>query len=83
MPSPTRTLSGRSRKLSTLTSGAASKPSSARARRSPCFTNPRVACRMIHWRSGPDDPDAVEVTPLAKFEWLSGLIVVPPGTWPE
>ncbi len=37
----------------------------------------------FHWTAMPDDPDAIEETPLAEFDWLSGVIVVPPGTWPE
>jgi hypothetical protein len=47
------------------------------------FMGSRGNVNEFHWRSGPADPNAIEVTPLARFDWLSGLIVVPPGTWPE
>lgn len=35
----------------------------------------------FHWADMPDNPEAIEETPLEDFGWLSGVIMVPPGTW--
>jgi hypothetical protein len=36
----------------------------------------------FHWMTEPNEPGAIKETPLTKFDWLSGLIMVPPDTWP-
>jgi hypothetical protein len=36
----------------------------------------------FHWAEMPNSTRAIEQTPLEKFGWNSGLIMVPPGTWP-
>lgn len=36
----------------------------------------------FHWRATPDDNLAIEERPLENFPWNSGVIMVPPGTWP-
>ena len=36
----------------------------------------------FHWAEMPDSNRAIEQMPLEKFGWNSGLIMVPPGTWP-
>lgn len=35
----------------------------------------------LHWAHMPDSPTVIEESPFEDFHWLSGLIVVPPGTW--
>ena len=35
----------------------------------------------FHWSDDPDSTNAIDETPLAKFAWESGVIMVPPGTW--
>lgn len=35
----------------------------------------------FHWTAAPDSKHAIEDSPLAEFAWLSGVIMVPPGTW--
>ena len=35
----------------------------------------------FHYVSDPDDADAITEEPLAEFDWLSGVIMVPPGSW--
>lgn len=37
----------------------------------------------FHWDVNPDSPRAIEEVPLVRFGWNSGVIVVPPGTWPR
>ncbi len=37
----------------------------------------------FHWSDMPDSHDAIQQTPLQKWGWNSGLIMVPPGTWPK
>lgn len=37
----------------------------------------------FHWDRNPGDRDAIEERKLADFPWLSGLIMVPPGDWPN
>lgn len=36
----------------------------------------------FHWAADPDDVRAIDETPLEDFVWNSGVIMVPPGTWP-
>jgi|GEM_PF-1109465 len=36
----------------------------------------------FHWDQDPDDTNAIEETQLKNFAWNSGVIMVPPGTWP-
>jgi LysM repeat protein len=36
----------------------------------------------FHWAEMPNSKRAIEQMPLEKFGWNSGLIMVPPGTWP-
>lgn len=35
----------------------------------------------FHWTAKPDDSNAIEERALEDFPWLSGAIMVPPGTW--
>ena len=37
----------------------------------------------FHWNEMPNSPRAIEERPLKDFPWGSGLIMVPPGTWPR
>ena len=37
----------------------------------------------FHWSQMPDGENAIEESPFEKFSWLSGMVVVPPGTWPQ
>jgi hypothetical protein len=37
----------------------------------------------FHWTANPDDTNAIEERPLTEFPWNSGVIMVPPGTWPD
>ncbi len=37
----------------------------------------------FHWTGMPDDPNSIEETPLEEWGWNSGIILVPPGTWPR
>jgi hypothetical protein len=36
----------------------------------------------FHWMAEPNDADAIQETPLPDFDWLSGVIMIPPSTWP-
>jgi hypothetical protein len=36
----------------------------------------------LHWAEGPKTRDIMEETPLERFAWSSGTLVVPPGWWP-
>ncbi|MFO0601179.1 MAG: LysM peptidoglycan-binding domain-containing protein [Myxococcaceae bacterium] len=36
----------------------------------------------FHWADMPDSHHAIQQTPLKDWGWNSGLIMVPPGTWP-
>jgi hypothetical protein len=36
----------------------------------------------VHWSTRPTSEDVITATPLEEFDWLSGAVVVPPGTWP-
>lgn len=37
----------------------------------------------FHWTAMPDGKNAIDEKPFSEFAWLSGMIVVPPGTWPQ
>lgn len=37
----------------------------------------------FHWTYEPDSPGAIDERPFEGFGWNSGLIVVPPDTWPS
>jgi hypothetical protein len=37
----------------------------------------------FHWSAMPDDHGSIQQTPLKDWGWNSGLIMVPPGTWPK
>lgn len=37
----------------------------------------------FHWNHLPDSKTAIEEMPLKDFGWNSGVIMVPPGTWPK
>ncbi len=36
----------------------------------------------FHWTAKPDDTNAIEERPLEEFPWNSGVMMIPPGTWP-
>lgn len=36
----------------------------------------------FHWTALPNDTNAIEERPLEQFPWNSGVIMIPPGTWP-
>ena len=46
------------------------------------FVGRKGEVNEFHWAEMPNSTNAVEQTPLEKFGWNSGLIMVPPGTWP-
>lgn len=37
----------------------------------------------FHWAEMPNSKNAIEERPLQNFPWNSGVIMVPPGTWPK
>jgi LysM repeat protein len=37
----------------------------------------------FHWAEMPNSKRAIEQTPLEQWGWNSGIIMVPPGTWPK
>jgi LysM repeat protein len=37
----------------------------------------------FHWSETPDSHHAIQETPLKDWGWNSGVIMVPPGTWPQ
>ena len=37
----------------------------------------------FHWDADPNSTNAVEVRSLESFPWQSGLLMIPPGTWPR
>lgn len=37
----------------------------------------------FHWTELPDSKHAIQETPLKDWGWNSGVIMVPPGTWPK
>jgi LysM repeat protein len=46
------------------------------------FVGRKGEVNEFHWAEMPNSNRAIEQTPLEKFGWNSGLIMVPPGTWP-
>ncbi|MEW5738604.1 MAG: LysM domain-containing protein [Myxococcota bacterium] len=46
------------------------------------FVGRKGEVNEFHWAEMPNSTRAIEQTPLEKFGWNSGLIMVPPGTWP-
>ncbi len=46
------------------------------------FVGRKGEVNEFHWSEMPNSSRAIEQTPLEKFGWNSGLIMVPPGTWP-
>ncbi len=47
------------------------------------FVGRKGEVNEFHWAEMPNSARAIEQTPLEKFGWNSGLIMVPPGTWPK
>ncbi len=37
----------------------------------------------VHWLASASSRDVITSTPLSEFDWLSGAIVYPSGTWPS
>ena len=46
------------------------------------FVGRKGEVNEFHWSEMPNSNHAIQQTPLEKFGWNSGLIMVPPGTWP-
>lgn len=46
------------------------------------FVGRKGEVNEFHWAEMPNSEHAIQQTPLEKFGWNSGLIMVPPGTWP-
>jgi LysM repeat protein len=47
------------------------------------FVGRKGEVNEFHWSEMPDSHHAIEQTPLEKWGWNSGIIMVPPGTWPK
>jgi len=47
------------------------------------FMGRNATVNEFHWTSSPDSKHAIEERPLREFPWLSGVIMVPPGVWPQ
>lgn len=47
------------------------------------FVGRKGEVNEFHWSEMPNSDHAIQQTPLEKFGWNSGLIMVPPGTWPK
>lgn len=47
------------------------------------FVGQQGRVNEFHWDRMPDDPDSIQERPLTEFPWNSGVIMVPPGTWPK
>ena len=47
------------------------------------FVGRKGEVNEFHWSEMPNSEHAIQQTPLEKFGWNSGLIMVPPGTWPR
>lgn len=47
------------------------------------FVGRKGEVNEFHWAEMPNSNRSIEQTPLEKFGWNSGLIMVPPGTWPK
>ena len=46
------------------------------------FVGRKGEVNEFHWSEMPNSNHAIQQTPLEQFGWNSGLIMVPPGTWP-
>jgi LysM repeat protein len=46
------------------------------------FVGRKGEVNEFHWSEMPNSSHAIQQTPLEQFGWNSGLIMVPPGTWP-
>jgi len=47
------------------------------------FVGQQGRVNEFHWDRNPDQKDAIEERPLTEFPWNSGVIMLPPGTWPK
>ncbi len=47
------------------------------------FVGRKGEVNEFHWAEMPNSAHAIQQTPLEQFGWNSGLIMVPPGTWPK
>jgi len=45
------------------------------------FVGTRGEVNELHWADDPTSTGIIEQQPLKTFPWLSGVIMVPPGTW--
>lgn len=46
------------------------------------FVGRKGEVNEFHWSEMPDSHHAIQQTPLQEWGWNSGVIMVPPGTWP-
>ncbi len=46
------------------------------------FCGTRVMVSEFHVANDATDRNAIELVPLQRYDWLSGIICVPPGVWP-
>ncbi len=46
------------------------------------FVGRGATVNEFHWNEMPNSPRAMDETPLESWKWNSGVIMVPPGTWP-
>lgn len=47
------------------------------------FVGRKGEVNEFHWSEMPNSDHAIQQTPLEKWGWNSGVIMVPPGTWPK
>ncbi len=47
------------------------------------FVGRKGEVNEFHWSEMPNSTNAIQQTPLEKWGWNSGVIMVPPGTWPS
>jgi LysM repeat protein len=47
------------------------------------FVGRKGEVNEFHWSEMPDSHHAIQQTPLKDWGWNSGVIMVPPGTWPK
>lgn len=47
------------------------------------FVGRNGSVNEFHWSEMPDSKHAIQETPLKDWGWNSGVIMVPPGTWPK
>ena len=47
------------------------------------FVGRNARVNEFHWNHMPNSATAIEERPLKDWGWNSGLIMIPPGTWPE